>query len=158
MTDTTLFHVASNLCHTSSTGVAGDRWLPSLPETQNEMFSVTILPQLNFRPVLITVSPYTNHNTIFLQPMNNEMRFLNENPSKYSGDSNASSEVVNEDDSFYVNMTTEDLLQPGHVVKERWKVISRLIPDLATKRLRYNLETKMFIVNSDTTVKKKCSL
>ncbi|XP_035214018.1 uncharacterized protein LOC118187848 isoform X2 [Stegodyphus dumicola] len=44
----------------------------------------------------------------------------------YSGDSNASSEVVNEDDSFYVNMTTEDLLQPGHVVKERWKVVKKI--------------------------------
>ncbi|KAG8192276.1 hypothetical protein JTE90_002102 [Oedothorax gibbosus] len=46
--------------------------------------------------------------------------------SSYSGDSNASSEVVNEDDSFYVNMTTEDLLQPGHVVKERWKVVKKI--------------------------------
>ncbi|GBN26291.1 Tau-tubulin kinase Asator, partial [Araneus ventricosus] len=45
---------------------------------------------------------------------------------RYSGDSNASSEVINEDDSFYVNMTTEDLLQPGHVVKERWKVVKKI--------------------------------
>ncbi|GFS73011.1 hypothetical protein NPIL_376631 [Nephila pilipes] len=61
---------------------------------------------------------------------------------RYSGDSNASSEVVNEDDSFYVNMTTEDLLQPGHVVKERWKVVSLpLVPfeffSLCVLRYRY---------------------
>lgn len=28
--------------------------------------------------------------------------------------------------SFHITMTTEDLLQPGHVVKERWKVVRKI--------------------------------
>jgi len=43
----------------------------------------------------------------------------------YSLDPNNNCRDVN-NSSQYITMASEDLLQPGHVVKERWKVVSSL--------------------------------
>ncbi|KAH8028918.1 hypothetical protein HPB51_020496 [Rhipicephalus microplus] len=59
----------------------------------------------------------------------------------YNGGGSASCE---EDDnnnlsSYRITMTSEDLLQPGHVVKERWKVVS-LVGVISTSLARREVE------------------
>ncbi|XP_023244153.1 uncharacterized protein LOC111642093 isoform X3 [Centruroides sculpturatus] len=44
----------------------------------------------------------------------------------YSKNGHDSCEDISDFFSFHITMTTEDLLQPGHVVKERWKVVRKI--------------------------------
>ncbi|XP_066945982.1 uncharacterized protein Asator isoform X3 [Macrobrachium rosenbergii] len=56
-----------------------------------------------------------------LQDRNN-----NNNNNNIENNNNNSKNINNNNNSKNITMTSEDLLQPGHVVKERWKVVRKI--------------------------------
>lgn len=44
-------------------------------------------------------------------------------------------------------MMSEDLLQPGHVVKDRWKVVSHCISKITTVLINFSIFLIYFFLN-----------